>query len=182
MPGYRYIPHRNLEWQMWGKREDEFGTGESGIPDSRIHKPQSKLAYVEFKSFLGRLVFGDWRDNQREWYVDNCLAPGCETEYWLCAHVTWDRTVPRLNNDRADMYLVPAVVWLETESAAEMRGQKGIAPVAANGRVSERDFALDLLWSNYKLTFDGKWVIPPNHPFNGTESTKIPVGEPARTA
>jgi hypothetical protein len=165
-PGHRYIPQYNLQWMLFKDQGKNQGMdGESGKPDSYVHKPGSKLAYVEFKQFLWRLVFDDWRDNQRQWRQDNCVAPGCNTGYWIGAHVTWDKDVPRLNNKRASFYLVPAELWLETERMADARGQKGIASVAALGRSSEQDFGLDLLWGEFALIFNGQWEIPVHHPF-----------------
>lgn len=180
MRGHRWIPQYNLQWKF----SQEGGLdGESGRPDGYTHQPGGHLAYVEFKADEGSIPFGNWRDNQRAWWQNNCVAPGCSTPYWIAVHLTIDRNVTRLNNKRAFAFLLTPQTWLATEKTGLALGTKSIATCEDSERIlALKPFNAEALWGNYRLEFSaGMWKIPEQHPFFSYEIHRSyqPVGEPS---
>lgn len=116
MQGYRWIPSRNIGFKS---PTAKGGFVTSGEPDGRVHAPFGIVFYVECKAFWGGIYFSHLRENQIDWYRNNCVESGTNTLHFIAAAVYPARKRPsRMKLDLWRMYLIPTQKWLQIAAMA----------------------------------------------------------------
>jgi hypothetical protein len=127
MPGYRWIPSRNVGFKS---ESAKGGYVMSGEPDGRVHAPHGIVFYVECKAFFGGVYFTQFRENQLTWYRNNCVDSGSGTLHFIAAGVYSERERPdRMNRDLWRLFLVPTDVWLCVDNLASREYGTGAIPL-----------------------------------------------------
>jgi len=143
---------------------------------------------VEIKTCDDGFNLDDWRDKQREWARDYCIAPPYSTQYWLWLNAGTDSPRVReytehgVKNANGDHWYMPRRAWLipydymMTVDALvrtiyhilPYRPDNNTKNVAIRTALREQQFSITTLFAPFELQWAGKkiWEIGTSHPFS----------------